>query len=117
MTEFRRSPFIAGGAAGAPAVAPAQVLDALRTVIDPEIGMSVVDLGLIYGIDVEGDRVAVTMTLTVPGCPLHEAIPEWVREAAARLPGVGRVDVTLTFDPPWTPERMGRLPEERPGSA
>jgi metal-sulfur cluster biosynthetic enzyme len=81
---------------------------ALGTVFDPELGMSVVDLGLIYGLDVEDGAVAITMTLTAPGCPLHDVIGEWVRAAVLAVPGVERVEVRLTFDPPWTPERIRR---------
>jgi metal-sulfur cluster biosynthetic enzyme len=100
----------AGGAGSAPAgdaaVDPEAVRAALRTVFDPELGLSVIELGLIYGIEVSGRAVAVTMTLTTPGCPIHDVMPDWVREAVGRVPGVERVDVRLTFDPPWTPERM-----------
>lgn len=85
---------------------PADVIAALRSVFDPELGLSVVELGLIYGVTVEEDRVTVRMTLTAPGCPLHAVMPEWVREAVRALPGVREVDVQLTFDPPWTPERI-----------
>jgi metal-sulfur cluster biosynthetic enzyme len=87
-----------------------QVLDALRSVVDPELGLSVVDLGLIYQVAVRGGRVSVTMTLTTPGCPIHDVMPEWVRRAVLVVPGVECVDVTLTFDPPWTPERIGQPP-------
>lgn len=97
---------IAGGADPAPVVTPEHVREALRAVVDPELGLSVVDLGLIYGIDVRGGEVAVTMTLTAPGCPLHEVMADWVRQAVAAVPGVERVEVTITFDPPWTPDRM-----------
>jgi metal-sulfur cluster biosynthetic enzyme len=83
-----------------------QVLDALREVLDPELGLSVVALGLVYDVAIDGSDVAITMTLTAPGCPLHDVMPGWVRAAIARLPGVERVDVALTFEPPWTPERM-----------
>jgi metal-sulfur cluster biosynthetic enzyme len=89
---------------------PAQVTDALRSVIDPELGLSVVELGLIYGVTVDGDRVTVRMTLTAPGCPLHAVMPDWVREAVGALPGVREVDVELTFDPPWRPERIRARP-------
>ena len=65
-----------------------------------------VDLGLVYGVRIAGDAVAVTMTLTAPGCPVHDLMPEWVRSAVLRVPGVEHVDVALTFDPPWTPDRM-----------
>jgi radical SAM protein len=96
-------PAIAGGA---DPVSAADVERALASVLDPELGLSVVDLGLIYGIDVSGGRVAITMTLTAPGCPIHDAMAEWVRRAVGSVPGVERVDVTLTFDPPWTPDRI-----------
>ena len=83
-----------------------QVVDALATVLDPELGMSVVELGLIYGIAIGCGTVAVTMTLTAPGCPIHDSMSGWVREAVMKIPGVEDVTVTLTFDPPWTPERI-----------
>ena len=89
-------------------VTDAQVLASLVGVCDPELGMSIVELGLVYGVHIEGGRVAVTMTLTAPGCPLHETIVDWARAAVATIPGVERVDVTLTFDPPWTPDRIRR---------
>jgi metal-sulfur cluster biosynthetic enzyme len=94
--------------AGAPTVSVTDVKDALRTVFDPELGMSVVELGLVYGIEVTGGAVGVTMTLTAPGCPIHDVMAEWVREAVLKVTGVERVDVTLTFDPPWTPDRIER---------
>jgi MoaA/NifB/PqqE/SkfB family radical SAM enzyme/metal-sulfur cluster biosynthetic enzyme len=103
-----RARAIRGGAGDAPAVTPAQIVGALGAVIDPELGLSVVELGLIYGVTVEAGRVRVRMTLTAPGCPLHAVMPEWVREAVRGLPGVTDVEVELTFDPPWTPERMAR---------
>ena len=86
----------------------ARVLESLAGVVDPELGLSIVDLGLVYGVRIDGARVAVTMTLTAPGCPLHEVMAEWARAAVAAIPGVERVDVAITFDPPWTPARMRR---------
>jgi len=83
------------------------ITSALRTVFDAELGMSVVDLGLIYGVDIDGGQVRITMTLTAPGCPLHAVMVEWVRQAVGRVPGVEDVQVVLTFDPPWTPDRIG----------
>ncbi|HLE42523.1 MAG TPA: iron-sulfur cluster assembly protein, partial [Methylomirabilota bacterium] len=74
----------------------------------PELGMSIVDLGLVYDVRIRNGAVAITMTLTAPGCPIHDVMPEWVREAVMTVPGVERVDVTLTFDPPWSLERIGR---------
>ena len=89
-----------------------QVTEALRGVFDPELGMSVVDLGLIYDVRIDGGRVRVTMTLTTEGCPLHDAMTEWVRQAVGRIPGVDEVEVVITFEPAWSPERIG--PDARP---
>jgi metal-sulfur cluster biosynthetic enzyme len=97
---------IAGGPDVVPDITPERVTEALRGVIDPELGLSVVDLGLIYGVAIEGGRVHVTMTLTAPGCPLHAVMADWVRQAVRGTAGVEAVDVRLTFDPPWTPARM-----------
>ena len=83
-----------------------QITEALRDVFDPELGMSVVDLGLIYDVAVDGGRIDITMTLTTQGCPLHDAMTEWVRQAIARIPGVDTVNVSIVFDPPWTPDRI-----------
>jgi metal-sulfur cluster biosynthetic enzyme len=82
------------------------VLETLRRVIDPEIGCNIVDLGLIYSIDISGARVAVTMTLTTPGCPMHESICRGVENALLELEGVEAVEVTLAWDPPWNPSMM-----------
>ena len=82
------------------------LMEALRGVFDPELGMSVVDLGLIYGLETEDGRVRVTMTLTAPGCPIHDSMSEWVRQALMKVPGVTGADVVITFDPPWTPEHI-----------
>jgi AdoMet-dependent heme synthase len=100
---------ISGGSDAAATVTAEQITDALREVLDPELGMSVVELGLIYGIEVSDGAVAITMTLTAPGCPIHEVMSEWVQRAAMTVPGVSRAEVTITFDPPWTPERI-KLP-------
>jgi metal-sulfur cluster biosynthetic enzyme len=83
-----------------------QVMQALGDVFDPELGMSVVDLGLIYGVEIDAGRVKVTMTLTAQGCPLHESMAEWVRQAVGKVPGVEAVEVVITFEPPWTPDRI-----------
>ena len=81
-------------------------MGALRDVLDPELGLSIVDLGLIYSVAIDRDRVHITMTLTAPGCPLHDSMAEWVRQAVGRIPGVEEVRVTVVFDPPWTPARI-----------
>jgi metal-sulfur cluster biosynthetic enzyme len=83
-----------------------QVAHALRDVFDPELGMSIVDLGLIYGVEIDAGRVRITMTLTTQGCPLHDAMTEWVRQAVGKIPGVEAVEVAITFEPPWTPDRI-----------
>jgi metal-sulfur cluster biosynthetic enzyme len=89
------------------AVAESQVYAALRQVLDPEIGLNVVDLGLVYEVDCADDGdVVVTMTLTTPGCPLHDAIDRAVQRALGRLPGVGRVRVNLVWTPPWNPDMI-----------
>ena len=84
-----------------------QVREVLRQVIDPEIGMNVVDLGLVYGVDVEDGRVQVTMTMTTPACPLGESIAAEA-EAIVRqsVPGVTSVTVDLVWEPPWQPSMM-----------
>ena len=83
-----------------------QIIEALRDVFDPELGMSVVDLGLIYDVAIDAGRVQITMTLTTQGCPLHDSMAEWVRQAVGRIPGVEEVVVSIVFDPPWTPDHI-----------
>jgi MoaA/NifB/PqqE/SkfB family radical SAM enzyme/metal-sulfur cluster biosynthetic enzyme len=102
----RAVPAIAGGSGREPVPTKAQVIDALRTVFDPELGMSIVDLGLVYDIQIADAHVRITMTLTAPGCPIHDVMPGWVSMAVKKVPGVEAVEVALTFDPPWTPERI-----------
>jgi len=88
-------------------VSEKEVWDALREVVDPEIGANIVDLGLVYEVRVENGRdVYVKMTLTVPGCPLMNVLPAQVEDRIMQIKGVGKVTVQLTFDPPWTPDRM-----------
>lgn len=84
-----------------------KVWEALRAVIDPEIGLNIVDLGLIYdlGITSEG-TVRIEMTLTTPGCPLHTAIHDAIHGVLAPIPGVRSVDLDLVWLPPWTPEMI-----------
>jgi len=82
------------------------VFEALHQVEDPELGMDVVDLGLVYDVEVEGAKVKVLHTLTSMGCPVGPMIQEDIQRVAAELPGVEDVEVELTFDPPWTPDKM-----------
>ena len=82
------------------------VIEALRGVEDPELGMDIVDLGLLYDVEVEGPKVKVIHTLTSMGCPVGPMIQENVDQVVRALPGVEDVDVELTWDPPWSPEKM-----------
>lgn len=83
------------------------IIAALKTVYDPEIPADIYELGLIYKIDVEDDRsVKIDMTLTAPGCPVAGEMPGWVQDAVSTVEGVSHVEVEMTFDPPWTPDRM-----------
>jgi metal-sulfur cluster biosynthetic enzyme len=82
------------------------VTEALRTVEDPELGMDIVELGLLYDVEVEGPKVKVIHSLTSMGCPAGPMIQEGIHDAAAAVEGVEDVEVELTWDPPWTPERM-----------
>ena len=87
-----------------------EVRTALRGVKDPELGLDLVVLGLVYDIDVADDgAVKVTISLTSPGCPVAGQIVEDARTAVLGLEGVEKADVELTFDPPWTPERISPL--------
>lgn len=84
-----------------------RVLDALRQVVDPELGVSIVDLGLIYGTEARDGRIHVRMTMTTPACPMEELLMEMVHSAILReLPDARTVEVDLVWDPPWGPEMM-----------
>ncbi len=85
------------------------ILERLRRVVDPEIDCNIVDLGLIYGIHIEGSRVKVQMTLTTPGCPLHESIGWGVKNALLSLEGVEDAEVEIVWDPPWNPSMMTEI--------
>ena len=83
------------------------VIDALRTVCDPEIPVNIYDLGLIYRLDIGKDgNVSIDMTLTAPGCPVAGAMPRTVAEAVAAVDGVGEVEVELVWEPAWSQDRM-----------
>ncbi|MBI2370248.1 MAG: DUF59 domain-containing protein [Deltaproteobacteria bacterium] len=83
-----------------------QVWEAMKECYDPEIPVNIVDLGLVYEVKVEEDRVKVQMTLTAPGCGMGPAIAGDVRERLMAVPGVKDADVELVWDPPWNPEMM-----------
>ncbi|CAN0503335.1 MAG: SUF system Fe-S cluster assembly protein [Mameliella sp.] len=100
---------------GAPLIAPSStdhplydtVVEACRSVYDPEIPVNIYDLGLVYTVDInDQSEVRIIMTLTAPGCPVAGEMPGWVAEAVEPLPGVKQVDVDLTWEPPWGMEMM-----------
>ena len=82
------------------------VVEALHTVEDPELGMDIVELGLFYDAAIDGSKVKILHSLTSMGCPAGPMIQEGIHDAVQALPGVEEVEVELTFDPPWTPDRM-----------
>jgi metal-sulfur cluster biosynthetic enzyme len=83
-----------------------EVIEALRQVEDPELGMDIVDLGLLYDVEVEGPKVKVTYSLTSMGCPAGPLIEQDIDATARSIEGVENVETELTFDPPWTPDKM-----------
>ena len=100
---------------GAPLIAPSstdhplydQVVEACRTVYDPEIPVNIYDLGLVYTLEInDQNEVRVIMTLTAPGCPVAGEMPGWLAEAIEPLPGVKQVDVELVWEPPWGMDMM-----------
>ena len=85
----------------------ADLIGALKTVYDPEIPVDIYELGLIYKVELDDDRkISIDMTLTAPGCPVAGEMPGMVKAALANVDGIGEVTVNMTFDPPWTPDRM-----------
>ena len=84
----------------------AEVVEALREVEDPELGMDIVDLGLLYDVEVAGSKVKVIYSLTSMGCPAGPLIEQDIQAAARSIEDVEEVETELTFDPPWTPEKM-----------
>jgi metal-sulfur cluster biosynthetic enzyme len=83
-----------------------EVREALTNVIDPELGLDFVELGLVYEVEVEGEEVYITFTLTSPGCPIGPQVTEQMEEFVEELDGVSRVYPKMVFTPPWTPEMM-----------
>jgi FeS assembly SUF system protein len=97
-------------APGTPAAGEDAVVEAMRTVFDPEIPVNIYDLGLIYDIKIaDSGNVDVTMTLTAPACPVAGSLPKEVADKVATVSGVGEVAVKITWDPPWTPANMSEV--------
>jgi metal-sulfur cluster biosynthetic enzyme len=83
-----------------------EVTEALTNVIDPELGLDFVELGLIYGVEVDAGHVHVTFTLTSPGCPIGPQVNEQIEEFVSEIEGVESVESTMVFSPPWSPDKM-----------
>jgi len=98
-------------------ITKAQIIEVLRTIPDPEIGVSLWDLGLIYEIQIDkkSGRVTIIMTLTTIGCPLFSLISEPIKEGLGKIPGVTSVVVELTFDPPWDTDKMSEAAKQQLG--
>ncbi len=90
----------------APTLNETSVLETLREVVDPEIGCNLVDLGLIYSVAIQGPSVTVVMTLTTPGCPMHESLCQGVQNALLNRPDVDEAHVELVWEPPWQASMM-----------
>jgi metal-sulfur cluster biosynthetic enzyme len=104
---------LATGRRGVPAIdysrgmpSKEEVVEALRQVEDPELGMDIVELGLFYDAEIEGENVKVQYTLTSMGCPAGQMIQEDIERVVREIPGVGEVTSDLTFEPPWSPDKM-----------
>jgi metal-sulfur cluster biosynthetic enzyme len=98
-----------------PIIDPSLVWQTLKQVIDPEIDCNIVDLGLVYDVAIDGAKVIVTMTLTTPGCPMHESLSWGVKNALLNLEEIEDVEVRIVWDPPWSPARMSDVARERTG--
>jgi metal-sulfur cluster biosynthetic enzyme len=83
-----------------------EVEDALSNVIDPELGLDFVELGLIYGVELDGPAVHITFTLTTPACPIGPQVSEQIEEFVGELDGVESVTSSMVFQPPWSPDKM-----------
>ncbi len=92
------------------------ILQALRGVNDPEVGVNIVDLGLIYSVEIHGDAARIVMTMTTPACPMHSYLTEEVREAIlSRHEEVESVNVELVWDPPWSPQMISETGKRQLG--
>ena len=96
-------------------VSEKQVMDQLKNCIDPEIGINIVDLGLVYGVEVKGAAVKVRMTLTTPACPMCSFFVKDVEEKVRAMPGVEKAEVQLVWEPAWSPEKISPAAKKQLG--
>ena len=89
-----------------PQIDPDAVTEALSNVIDPELGLDFVELGLVYGVEIDGGTVEITFTLTTPACPIGPQVSEQMQEFVGEVEGVQEVIPTMVFNPPWSPDKM-----------
>lgn len=92
-----------------------QVTTLLKNVIDPEVGVNIVDLGLVYGIDVTEKEIMITMTLTTPGCPMHNSIMTWTENIIQKYAPESKVTINLVWEPAWNPDRIAQTVREELG--
>ena len=94
-----------------------QVFEQLKTIIDPELNINIVDLGLIYDVQIDQKKgeVAIKMTLTSPGCPLSMVFEQWIPDAVKKIEGVKTVRINLVWDPPWNPDKISDETKEELG--
>ena len=98
-----------------PEITEQVVLDTLRQVLDPELGCNIVDLGLVYSVEINGPDITVLMTLTTQGCPMHESISMGAENALLSVEGVRRAHVEVVWEPPWNPSMMTERGREMTG--
>lgn len=91
------------------------VLEVLKSVIDPEIGLNIVDLGLVYDIQISDNFIFITMTLTTPGCPMHGSIVDWVKRILTMSFPDKNIEVELVWEPMWTPDKMSEEAKKQLG--
>ena len=92
-----------------------EIREQLRIVYDPELGVNIVDLGLVYDIQLDQDKVTVIMTLTTPGCPMHDTIKGGTERVLRNIPGIKEVDVQIVWEPQWSPAMMSQDAKEQLG--
>lgn len=93
-----------------------EIYNQLKSIIDPELHINIVDLGLIYSLDIKANGIVeITMTLTTPGCPLSYVFQEWIPEAVKKVDGVSDVRIDLVWDPPWDPDKISDEQKEELG--